>query len=58
MNSLAVLSELINYLILFYILANAFSTNCFNRLDWLLTSLALIFSYLIRYIIRITGEEN
>ena len=58
MDTLEVFSEVASWLVLIYVLYNAVKTDCFSTMDWSLTALALMFSYLTRYLSHITRGEH
>lgn len=55
MKPLEIFSEIVSWSVLIYILVSAMQSNCFFVFDWILVSIALIFSYIVRYISRIRG---
>jgi len=47
------MSELINGLILIFIIINVSNTSCFNTFEWVVTTIGLGFSIFVKFIIRI-----
>jgi len=58
MDTLEVFSEVASWLVLIYVLYNAVKTDCFSTMNWSLTALALMFSYLTRYLSHITRGKH
>lgn len=58
MNTLEIYSEIVNWSVLVFILTRVINTDCFNKLDWGLTAVALLFSYFVRYISEYPMKEQ
>lgn len=50
MDALDIFSEIVNWAVLIFILTRTIGTVCFGKTDWILTIIALSFSYFIRYV--------
>jgi hypothetical protein len=48
---LEIFSDIVNWAVLLFILLRALGSGCFNNFDWVMTLIAVSFSYIIKYII-------
>jgi len=56
MKTLEVYSEIVSWSILLFIFLRVLGTQCFGKVDWILTLMGVLFSYFIRYVNKIEGE--
>lgn len=56
MKLIEVYTEIVNWLFIIYLIVRALNTNCFDKFDWTLTFIILIFTYFMRYVSKIEEE--
>ncbi len=57
-DTLEIFSEMVSWSVLLFIFSRALATSCFNTVDWTLTLIALLFSYFVRYISKMTKTKE
>lgn len=57
MKTLSLFSEIVNWAVLVFIFMRVINTTCFNNTDWILTLIAVAFSYFIKYVSKYEEEH-
>ena len=58
MNDIEIISEFVNWSILAFIFLRAIGTECFGKTEWILTGIAILFSYFIKYVNKKVKEDE